>query len=77
MSRPTMFVIAALLGLAGGAVADTPKPVKGPKLAKMTCREFLALDEVARPKIVYWAEGVNRKGKLAGADAAAAPVPAA
>ena len=38
-------------------LADTLKP------AKMTCEEFVALDSVARPKVVYWAEGFNKKGK--------------
>ena len=30
----------------------------------MTCEEFLAFDEVTRPKLVYWAEGMNKKGKV-------------
>jgi hypothetical protein len=29
----------------------------------MTCEEFLALDDVVKPKIIYWADGYNRKGK--------------
>ena len=49
------------------ATPDKPvkadKTVKGPKPAKMTCEDFIALDEVSRPKLVYWAEGFNRKGK--------------
>jgi len=31
--------------------------------SQMTCREFLSLDSVERPKVVYWAEGVNHSGK--------------
>jgi hypothetical protein len=31
--------------------------------AKMTCGEFLALDDVVRPKVVFWAEGFNNRGK--------------
>lgn len=34
------------------------------KLGKMTCREFIALDESFRPKIIYWAVG-HMKGKQA------------
>jgi hypothetical protein len=30
---------------------------------KMTCEEFVALDDVVKPKVVYWAEGFNKKGK--------------
>jgi hypothetical protein len=29
----------------------------------MTCQEFLSLDDVTRPKVVYWAEGLNHRGK--------------
>ena len=37
--------------------AATAKP------ATMTCEEFIMLDDVVKPKVVYWAEGYNRKGK--------------
>ena len=30
----------------------------------MTCEDFIALDEVSRPKVVYWADGFNRKGQV-------------
>lgn len=29
----------------------------------MTCKDFIALDEVSRPKAYYWAEGYNRFGE--------------
>jgi hypothetical protein len=32
------------------------------KPGEMTCEDFVGLTEVERPKIVYWAEGFNRKG---------------
>lgn len=38
-------------------VATAPKP------GKMTCEEFVALQDVEKPKIVYWAEGFNKDGK--------------
>ena len=79
MKKLTLLAIGMSTALAGTALADKPaatdklaktdkpaKPAKmgkGPKPAKMTCEEFLALDEVSRPKLVYWAEGFNRKGK--------------
>ena len=32
--------------------------------AKMTCEEFMMLDDVVKPKVVYWNEGfINSKGK--------------
>lgn len=34
-----------------------------PKPATMTCEEFVVLDDVVKPKVVYWAEGYTRKGK--------------
>jgi hypothetical protein len=37
------------------------KPTHKP--AKMTCNEYLMLDDVVKPKVVYWAEGFNQKGK--------------
>lgn len=43
--------------------AATMKPVAtAPKPAKMRCDEFVALADVARPKVVYWAEGFNKDG---------------
>jgi hypothetical protein len=37
--------------------AATQKP------AKMTCEEFLRLDDIVKPKVVYWVEGFDKKGK--------------
>lgn len=31
--------------------------------AKMTCKDFVALDDVQKPKVVYWVEGYSKKGK--------------
>ena len=31
--------------------------------SKMTCQDFLALDEVARPKVFYWADGYSLYGQ--------------
>ena len=29
---------------------------------KVTCEEFIQLDEVSRPKLVYWLDGFDRHG---------------
>ena len=29
----------------------------------MTCTNFVALEDVVKPKLVYWAEGFNKGGK--------------
>jgi len=44
--------------IATPVLADTPH-----KPADMTCEQFLMLDDVVRPKVVYWAEGFDKKGK--------------
>ena len=46
------------------AQAADSKPLDRAKTAKMTCEDFIALDEVARPKVIYWADGFNRKGQI-------------
>jgi acid stress chaperone HdeA len=66
--------VVSIIVSGGSALADTmtqsPKPstaapssAKSVKPMKMTCEEFLSLDEVTRPQVVYWSEGFNRKGK--------------
>jgi hypothetical protein len=38
-----------------------PKPVAAaPAPAKMTCTDFVALEDVVKPKLVYWAEGFDK-----------------
>ena len=47
--------------LAATPAAPAAAAMKRP--AKMTCEEFVALDDVQKPKVVYWAEGFSKKGK--------------
>jgi hypothetical protein len=50
-------IVACLLGMmAVPAFATKVNP------KTMTCEQFLALDDVVKPKVVYWAEGVNKHG---------------
>ena len=44
-------------------VAALPKPRAAQKPVTMSCAEFVQLDDVIQPKVVYWAEGYNKKGK--------------
>ena len=46
-------------GFAPAVLAATPTH----KPARMTCEEYVMLDDVVKPKVVYWAEGFNQKGK--------------
>jgi acid stress chaperone HdeA len=41
------------------ALADTPKTV-APE--KMTCSDFLAVDDAYKPALVYWVSGVDKLG---------------
>jgi hypothetical protein len=45
------------VGAAAAAAASVFTP------GQMTCRDFLALPDGERPKIVYWEEGFNKNGK--------------
>ncbi len=52
----------ALASAAAPALADAAS-TKMVKPAALTCEDFLAFDDVTRPEIVYWSEGLTRKGK--------------
>lgn len=59
-----MKALVVFFTLAGSSIGfclpqSAPKPS-----TKITCEEFLQLDEVSRPKIVYWFDGFNRKGTV-------------
>lgn len=63
-STVTLAVLSGAL-LSGSAM--TPVLAATHKPETMTCEEFLVLDDVVKPKVVYWAEGFNHKGKAADA----------
>ena len=48
--------------LAGPALA-ADKPAAHKPLAKMTCEDFVGLDETFQPKAVYWAVAYAKGGK--------------
>ena len=52
-------VSAGLLMIVGSSSAMAATP----RRADMTCKDFLAIDETTRPNLVYWAQGLNHKGK--------------
>ena len=55
--------LAVLGGIVLSAAMTSPVLAATRKPARMTCEQFVALDDVVRPKVVYWAEGFNHKGK--------------
>ena len=76
MKTLALLAICGSAAMANGALADAPtptvsgkaapvaaKPPKPIKPMELTCEEFLSYDEVTRPQIVYWSEGLNGKGK--------------
>jgi acid stress chaperone HdeA len=74
MNNLALLAIGLSVAVAAAAMAETPattdkvamtsvKPVKAIKPAELTCEEFLSYDEITRPQIVYWSEGLNGKGK--------------
>jgi len=48
---------------ASAAKVSDSKPHKAITPLKMTCRDFVELDEVTQPQVVYWSEGYTKKGK--------------
>jgi acid stress chaperone HdeA len=51
--------VAAGLLISASAASAATKPVQP---SRMTCQEFLSLDQVQQPKIIYWTQGANPKG---------------
>jgi hypothetical protein len=59
-SAVSMTVLSAVLL---SASVTTPVVAATTKPASMTCQEFAMLDDVVKPKVVYWAEGFSRQGQ--------------
>jgi len=56
--------MAVLSGVILSASMATPVLAATKKPASMTCDEYVLLDDVVKPKVVYWAEGFNEKDQL-------------
>jgi len=71
MKKPGLPAIGIYIALACSATAATPptagKLTRPIKPARLTCEEFLSFDDMTRPKIVYWSEGLTRKDNPDGA----------
>jgi hypothetical protein len=53
-----------LIAIAFAATAVQPARAAPPAAsATMTCQDFMSYDEVTRPRVVYWAQGVKHKGQ--------------
>ncbi|ACO73738.1 HdeA family protein [Laribacter hongkongensis] len=63
-SATVLAALALALGAGMAHAADAAGKTASPKgYYKWTCQDFLDLDESFKPKVVYWAEGFNNKGK--------------
>ena len=49
--------------LVGGLALAADKPATHKPLAKMTCEDFIGLDETFQPKVVYWAAAYAKGDK--------------
>ena len=56
-----VLVAAALLAASSSALGQSPANKK--HLAKMTCEDFIGLEESFRPRAVYWAIAYGNDGK--------------
>jgi len=56
-------VLTAAVLLAGVPVAFAQSSAPKKPLGKMTCEEFLVLEDTFKPKVVYWAVAYGKGGK--------------
>jgi acid stress chaperone HdeA len=56
-------VLLATTLLVGSVALAADKPAPHKPLAKMTCEDFVGLDETFQPKAVYWAAAYAKGGK--------------
>ncbi len=63
ITAPMLTTILTCLIVSTPSLAADKSTTASTKPAKMSCEDFIALDDVVKPKVVYWAAGVNRKGK--------------
>jgi hypothetical protein len=63
ITKSKLLGIFACITACSSALAADKNANSNTKPAKMSCEDFIALDDVVKAKVVYWAEGLNRKGK--------------
>ena len=55
-------ILALSSGLLLSSIMASPAFAAAQKPTKMTCQEFLNIDDVVKPKVVYWLEGFDKQG---------------
>ncbi|MEO7057352.1 MAG: HdeA/HdeB family chaperone [Caldimonas sp.] len=66
-TRLTLTLIAAALaatqGLAQAQTAPAAHPPSNKPLVQTSCKDYLEMDEVVKPKFIYYTVGYSKKGK--------------
>ena len=62
LQRLVIGVVAATL-MAGSTVAFGQSAATKKPLAKMTCEDFIGIEDTFKPKVVYWAVAYGKGGK--------------
>ena len=61
---PTVSMFTKVADLvAARTMAGSPPPASAPRPTKLSCEDFVALDDFVKPKVIYWAEGFTANGK--------------
>jgi hypothetical protein len=62
MKMNTKLTMTLLTATLLSAAMITPVLAATHKSGEMTCEDFLALNDVVQPKVVYWSAGLNQEG---------------
>ena len=62
-NRRVVVALATAALLAGATLAFAQSSAAKKPLGKMTCEDFLAVEETFKPKVVYWAAAYGKGGK--------------
>ncbi len=62
-SQRVAIAVAAAALMAGSTLAFAQSGAAKKPLGKMTCEDFLAVEDTFKPKVVYWAAAYGKGGK--------------
>ncbi|MEO8835991.1 MAG: HdeA/HdeB family chaperone [Caldimonas sp.] len=60
-------ILAALVGAQGLAHAQTTSEPHKKLVAQTSCKDYLEMDDVVKPKFIYYSVGYSKRGKPASA----------
>ncbi len=56
-------ILAALVSVQSLAHAQTPKEPPKKPIAQTSCKDYLVMDEVVKPKFIFYTVGYSKRGK--------------